>query len=148
MQIGHPSLRRLYEYWDEKRSDRIAPARADIDPVDIPDILPNMFIYRVEHDPRDYLMLLFGTALVDAFGRDLTHRRFDEIFSGSDYAAMRAEYDAAVDECRPICVSHDGNWIDRDHVEYTRLLLPLSEDGKTVDRLMGASYFKGERPED
>lgn len=145
MQIGHPSLRRLYEYWDEKRGRRIAPARADIDPVDIPDILPNLFIYRLEwadDGTPHYLMRLFGTALVEAFGRDLTGMEFDDIFGGPEYEVMRLEYDTVARTAAPLCVRHDANWIERDHVVYERMLLPLSDDEKTVDRLIGAAYFE------
>ena len=38
--ITDARLRALYEYWMEKRGDRAMPARADIDPTEIPDLLP------------------------------------------------------------------------------------------------------------
>lgn len=127
----------------------MAPAPADIDPVDIPGILPNMFIYDVEFDsgqggaaPGDYVLRLFGTLLVEAFGRDLTGMRFDDIFVGDDKVAIRAEYDGVAQTGQPLCTRHDANWIERDHVEYERLLMPLSGDGNRVDRLIGAAFFE------
>ncbi len=141
MQIEHPSLRRLFAYWDEKRAGRIAPARDEIDPVDVPDILPNMFIYRVLDGGADFRMSLFGTALVEVFRRDFTGETFEKIFNGPDREAIRAEYRQVAVEARPVCVRHDASWINRDHVEYERLLLPLSDDGKTVNRLLGGTYF-------
>lgn len=149
LQIDHPSLRRLFEYWDGKRGDRLAPSRADIDPVDITYILPHVFIYDVEYGagkdsavPSDYVMRLFGTMLVEAFGRDLTGLRFDAIFAGRDKAAIRAEYDGVAKTGQPLCTRHDANWIERDHVEYERLLMPLSRDGTRIDLLFGAAYFE------
>ncbi len=141
MQIEHPSLRRLFAYWEKKRGDRLAPARSDIDPVDLPDILPHMFIYRVLDGGGDFRMSLFGTALVDVFGRDFTGESFNNIFMGPDRDAILKEYRQVALDARPVCARHDANWINRDHVTYERLLLPVSEDGKTVSRLFGATYF-------
>jgi len=87
-------------------------------------------------------MRLCGTTLVDAFGRDLTGMRFDEIFAGEDKTAIRAEYDGVVKSGEPVCSRHDANWIERDHVEYERLLMPLSGDCSRVDRLIGAAFFE------
>ena len=141
MQIEHPSLRRLFTYWDTKRAGRIAPARYEIDPVDLPDILPHLFIYRVIDGGADFRMSLFGTALVEAFRRDFTGESFENIFKGPDRDAIHAEYRQVAVEARPGCARHDASWINREHVEYERLLLPLSDDGKTVNRLLGGTYF-------
>ena len=42
-----PRLQRLYEYWRSKVRDRRLPARADIDPLDIPDLLSNLVLIDV-----------------------------------------------------------------------------------------------------
>lgn len=138
--IENPKLAEFYAYWDRKRAGRLAPTRADIDPVEIPHLLPNMFIYEVLLEPRDYRMVLSGTALVEAFGVDHTNCRFDEIFSGPTAPAIRAEYDNLVDTGEPVLSTHDGSWTGRDFVSYWRLLLPLSGDGETVNKLIGALY--------
>lgn len=38
--IEDPGLVRLLAYWDSKRQGRCCPARADIDPVEIKELLP------------------------------------------------------------------------------------------------------------
>src|SRR3546814_17864940 len=45
-EIFYPRLRRLYDYWDDKRGARRMPCRQDIDPVELRD-LPG-FINRTE----------------------------------------------------------------------------------------------------
>ena len=45
--IAHPKLRKLYEYWDNKRGERIMPARANIDPLDMTYIVGNVILVDV-----------------------------------------------------------------------------------------------------
>lgn len=144
LRLDHPGFVELYAYWDDKRAGRWAPARKDIDPVEIPHLLPNMFIYEVTRDPLDYRMVLFGTSLAILFGADLTNRTFDEIFSGPSAANIRRDYDQVVESREPLVTFHSAQWIDRDFVSYQRLVLPLSDDGKDVTKLIGAAYPKDE----
>ena len=143
MDIEHPRLAQLYDYWDEKRAGRRAPQRADIDPTEIPQLLANMFICDVLRDPLDYRYVLSGTELTRAFGMDLKGKTFAEVFSGPSAAAIRAVYDSVVETWEPRLTVHDASWIDKEFLTYSRLLLPLSEDGKTVSKLFGAAYFDG-----
>jgi len=141
MRIDHPRLSELYGYWDEKRGTRRAPRRQDIDPVDIPHILPHMFICEVLRDPADYLVTLFGTALVQAFGADLTNRTFNGICESPLTSSIREEYDRVTESFAPIFAARDAGWLGRDYVRYSRLLLPLSDDDQTVNKLFGAVYL-------
>jgi hypothetical protein len=140
LRIEHPSLNELYAYWDRKRGERPAPTRADIDPVDIPHLLSNIFICQVAHEPRDYIIRLFGTALVEGLGRDLTGKRYSEIFPADVVARIHLDYDAVVEKCAAVTARKDASWSDKSHLHYELLLLPLSDDGKTVNRIVGAAY--------
>lgn len=141
VRVQHPRLRQLYAYWDDKRGDRPAPSKAEIDPVDIPHLLGHIFIYDVEQSPRDYVMRLFGTALTELFGRDVTGNRFAEIFPEEiNDPTIREEYDAVVDRWTPIAACRDARWSQKEHIRYERLLMPLSSDGRVVDRLLGGAY--------
>ncbi len=66
----------LYDYWRRLRGDRLAPSRSDIDPVDIPrDLLPNLMLIEVEHDPLDFRFRLSGTQTDTLVNRNLTGAR-------------------------------------------------------------------------
>ena len=43
-QLSEPILSLLFTYWNEKRGRRRYPDRRDIDPVDIPLLLPSVFL--------------------------------------------------------------------------------------------------------
>lgn len=136
--IQSPDLQALYAYWDGKRAGRFAPARADVDPADIPNLLPIMAITEVRHEPRNYVFRLYGTRLRAMTGRDLTGHWIDEIAHADALKDARREFDEVVDSGRPICSFWKGPWIGREHWTVERLLLPLSEDGHTVHRVISA----------
>jgi hypothetical protein len=50
--IGSNHLRQLFLYWDEKRGRRPAPSRDEIDPAEMLEVLPNVYLINVEEEPR------------------------------------------------------------------------------------------------
>jgi|TARA_R110002072_G_scaffold123048_12_gene258127 hypothetical protein len=143
--IAHADLRALYGYWQDKRAGRLAPTRADIDPLDFPGILPNIFLFKVlrrQDSPElDFQASLMGTRLVQHMGRDDTGKGFAEIFRGAPAVTMKVFYDR-VAQTGEVCYSQlDASWMDKKYLFYERLLLPLSDDGVTVNRLIGCSLF-------
>src|ERR1051325_4546970 len=81
--IDDPLLRQLYDYWQSKRSGRAMPRRADIDPAEIPKLLPHMMITEILEGGQRYRYRLSGTAVSEAFGRELTGRYVDEVMTGA-----------------------------------------------------------------
>lgn len=137
--VGH---NRLYQYWNAARGDRFAPARADFDPVDVPYLLPNLYIYKVLTDPLDYELTLLGTKMVEMMGRDATGQRLDQVISGLEGVAhMRKEYDRVYTTREFVYSEVAAAWVGRDYIMYRRLLLPFSDDGKTVNRILGCAFF-------
>jgi CheY-like chemotaxis protein len=79
------TLRRLYRYWLDKRGERPWPDRRAIDPAELKEILPNLAIIEIvgaANEPR-FRYRLVGTAIVDAYGVDLTGRFVDEMKPGA-----------------------------------------------------------------
>ena len=60
----------LYHYWLAKRGDRAMPARKDINPAEIPVLLPYLVIVDKAEDRFRYRLV--GTAVVEQFGHDFT----------------------------------------------------------------------------
>ena len=71
-------VRSLHRWWLSKSGSDI-PDRADLDPVDIKTLLPNLFIADVEHDPFRIRYRLVGTKAIQATGFDLTGRYLDDL---------------------------------------------------------------------
>jgi hypothetical protein len=54
-------LRRLYEFWKERRGTRMAPARAEFDPLALRYVLGNLLLVDVLRDPLRFRYVLCGT---------------------------------------------------------------------------------------
>jgi hypothetical protein len=134
----HRKIRALYDYWAGKRRGRAMPARADLDPIDIPALLPNVFLIEVRHaDPPLLIYRVFGTALVELFGFDFTLQEVGKGTLPEHLPEMRARYGRVVREGRPYY--HRARLRDRlnDFTDVDRLILPLSPDGTRVDQMIG-----------
>lgn len=134
--IVSPRLRRLHAYWDAKRAGRPMPARADIDPVEIPWILGNLSLIEVNGE-GDYRWRLDGTNLSAFFGCEMTGRAISEYPYPAFIDKMRATLDEAVRAGGPSRLvrrfaSQSQKW------DYETLYLPLSGDGQRIDMLMQA----------
>ena len=97
----HDVLRRLLAYWLGKRGPRRAPARADIDPLEIASLLPHVMLIDVEHAPLRFRYSLVGTEVVRNLGADMTGRYLDEFVrlgqdAPIDYDPLAADPDYLV----------------------------------------------------
>src|SRR5690242_1355091 len=60
-----PEIVALYDYWRSKApGEGLLPGRRHIDPVDIPRLLPNVWLLDVVDDPRRFRVRLVGGALI------------------------------------------------------------------------------------
>jgi hypothetical protein len=134
----HPKIRALYEYWAGKRGGRALPARADLDPIDIPSLLPNVFLIDVAPgDPPQLTYRVFGTGLVALFGYDFTLQEVGKGTLPEYLPELRERYGRVVRERRPFY--HRTRLKDRlnDFTDVDRIILPLSTDGARVDQMIG-----------
>ena len=138
--VYEPRLRDLNGYWVDKCHGRSMPARADIDPVELKRHLANLVLVDVSGPPSQFRFRLAGTDIVARYGAELTGRNLNDIDLGSDLAAIKEQYEATVLERTPTYCRHFIETKKRKHLNYERLLMPLSEDGSTVNMLLGGIY--------
>lgn len=142
MDITSEILRKLHDYWDEKRAGRAMPSRSDIDPLDIPSLLPNLLLFDVEAESRRLRARLVGTAIVELYGADYTGKYLDEIDFGDRRDQILEDYATCVELRRP-SISNRLFWNLRDaQLRIERLILPLSNDQETVNMLLAGITFK------
>src|SRR3546814_13218922 len=67
-QIESARIRELFAYWQDKRRGDLLPRRADIDPVEIPRLMPYVLIADIEHAPFRVRFRPAGTTVVAANG--------------------------------------------------------------------------------
>lgn len=74
--LNSPRLREAYIYWDARRQSKLMPSRTDIDPIEIPRLLPYVVLIDVLREPIDFHYRLIGTQACVTMGRDFTGRFF------------------------------------------------------------------------
>lgn len=135
--ISDERLRNGYHYWRRKGADRLLPHRRDIDPVEIPHLLPHIRLVDVVA-PGRFRYRLVGTEARLHHTVNPVGRYLDEVLSPPAGPRIIALYDECVRERRPIYVEHafilpDGSDVLRlSKVLYT----PLTEDGLTVGQIL------------
>ncbi len=137
--IENPVLRKVYEYWTGKRTEGRLPSRADIDPLEIPDLLPKIMLTDVVETDRGrrHRYRLVGTKTTAQFGMDATGQFIDDVIDGSYLAFVTGLLDMAVDTGSPI-YSRSRNYTEQDADMWAeRVMLPLADDGVTVNIVLG-----------
>ncbi|MBU0726233.1 MAG: PAS domain-containing protein [Alphaproteobacteria bacterium] len=137
-------LRGLFAYWQSRGSADRLPGRRDIDPIDIPRLLPNIMLLDIEPPgPRRYRFRLFGTEMAKLAGRDATGLYTEDILPQLyiDYVLF---LNASVIQHRRAIYSetlyHDEGKATNS-LTY-RLLMPLASNGQDVDMILACQYFQ------
>lgn len=141
-------LARLLSYWRSlAQADRI-PARADIDPTRLGNVLPWVFLIDTS-DPGGFRYRLVGTAIVREMGYDMTGQLVSQAYAGPDWAQVSEDYDWVIANRRPCLTRNRVTLAATTQVySYDRLLLPLATDGYVVDMLVGAAIAHNNRDPD
>lgn len=139
--IASSRLRYLYEYWTAACAGRAFPLRSAIAPTELPpDLLPQMFIADVLHDPLDFRFRLAGTQVVENAGLELTGHLLSELpLAGLE--PIITEYETTVARSEPRYSTHDYTSANGYVRTVERLILPLSRSGDTLDMLTGAFEY-------
>jgi hypothetical protein len=136
-----PHLKQLLEYWREKKGDRMAPMRAEIDPAEIKALLPYVGMVDVERAPLRFRYRLAGSDIARGYGREITGHYLDEMDLNGHEHQITQEYTRAADSAEPSCTTWEYLRKDGRNVRYERLVLPLSSDGRQIDMLFGGCVF-------
>ena len=139
----HADIKAVVDYWRSIHPQTGLPGRQHFDPVDIPQLLPNIRLIDVHTSPLRFRVRLMGTKLVATFDDDHTGKYYDEIFEDFENSALFHELRAVVETRKP-------NWRKGDHrlnpmrdfILMERVVLPLASDGENVDMLLMLMHFE------
>ncbi|MGO8919192.1 MAG: response regulator [Stellaceae bacterium] len=139
--IEDPRLRRLFDYWLDRKGSRRWPARRDIDPLDLGYMLGHLMLLDVVGEPLRFRVRLHGTAMTETAGYELTGKWIDEL-PISDYRTyVLARCEALVASGEPTVVHHN-RVLDGKRRRYEALWLPFSDDGTGVTMLLCALFYQ------
>lgn len=138
-----PKLAALHAWWTEKQragGGRL-PSRADVNPADIPRLLPHIALLDILTDPLDYRYRVVGTRLVEMMGAERTGKRMREVLTPPAIEATVELMTQLLRTREPLAFSGTLFWLGKDYIEFDTLILPLSSDGERVDMaVMGLEF--------
>jgi len=133
----YQSLKDLHAYWLAKKGGDIAPPRSAIHPEEIVELLPTIGLMDVVGEAPRLRFRLFGTELVKAYGQELTGKFAENIDLDAVGPDILSQLTSAVLQCCPkVARIQFTKSLDGRFVQYERIALPLSDDGKTVNMLL------------
>ena len=125
----------LYRYWLVKRGGRPMPARSDINPADIPALLPYLMI--VDKVDGLFRWRLVGSAAVREVGRDPTGSIVGSHASSPEAAAaVLAVYERVFTTAHPVFATGEFKVMSGANHNFSLLVLPLSDDGADVNMVI------------
>jgi hypothetical protein len=139
----NPRLRRLHDYWVSITPPDRLPGRRHFDPTAIPDLLPNIWLLEVQHEPFRLRYRLAGTSIVQALKREVTGQWLDDV-----HPKLKTET-TLLDRYRRIVLYGEPSWrrgrpfFSHDPIwpEVENLMLPLATNGHTVDTILCMTLF-------
>jgi len=133
-------VRQGFEYWRQKTAGRRMPSRADIDPTEIPRLLPFVRLVDVL-GPGRYRYRLVGTEVQKMHSSTATGQYVEDVLKGPVASRVIEVYDECVRDRRPIYfeivfIGTDDSQLSQLRRHSKALFLPLSSDGDTVDKVL------------
>jgi hypothetical protein len=136
-----PAIAAAVGYWRAKAAARAMPSRAELDPMEMRSFLPKILIVDVTTS-GDFVYRLCGTEISDRNRQDLTGRRADAESLGASAPLFLDAYRRTVAARAPIFFVGRMWWQERDYLSFEQVILPLSSDGATVDKLLCVVDFE------
>lgn len=129
-----PAQRDLYALWCERRGSAKMPPWSKFDPIELRRWLGNLNLLDVVDGGRDFRYRVHGTTIAAKVGADMTGKcvsEWHEPFRSEAFSTYRQVVTAAspylVRDCESL-----GDY----YFLHFRLVLPLSDNGQTVDRIL------------
>ena len=135
----------LFTYWTSLKKRGRLPGRKHIHPADFKRHLPSVSLINVirgEDGSVDYRVRLAGTGLYGVYGQEITGKTLEEAY-GPAAEYWRGELDKVVAAKKPGAGVHSLAWRGLAHMSVVWLRLPLANNGRQVDMILGYDGLVG-----
>lgn len=139
----HPKPDALFNYWSTKLNGKTMPSRQDIDPIDIPALLPDILLIDVDRtDKLRFNIRLAGTGVVHFIGTEPTGKYFEELAALLPEDTGPILFDRWTQICTHVCEHRKPVFCNIRHADPARnyhiahaAALPLTTDGMAVNQI-------------
>jgi len=133
--MTQPSIENLVNYWQARRNGDAAPARSSIDPMDFPQLLPQVFMLG-RRGPGDYVFRLVGGFVAEIHGLDLRGVDFTALWAQNARLPIKTALEGARHRVAPIHITCDVQ-AGQLTLPMAMVMLPLTNSDGVVDRYLG-----------
>lgn len=133
-------VRTLDAWWREKAAGRRLPDRTDIDPTEIPKLLPYILLSEVVPPFRIRYRLL-GTEVVAVTGMDFTGCYLDELIPPGDEEAWMDNYRLCAESMRPVYGLSTVRTLSGGTFSYEFGIWPLTRGANSVCQFIGIEDY-------
>jgi hypothetical protein len=134
--MKHAASRELYAYWEERRGQRAAPQRADIEPGAIRHVLSDAFILALDGG-AGHPFRLAGTRLCALFGREVKGEPFIGLWAAASQPIVADLLAILNDEHVGTVAGVTALSADHQPLDLELLLLPLAASRPSLARTIG-----------
>ncbi len=146
--LKEPPLQRLGAYWNELRGAERIPARAAFDPLQIPELLPTIWLYRYQPAEDDWLCHVAGDRICQTTGQPMQKRYVRELFPADVARVINQRFGRIIRE-EAIFYSFGSVYaLQGRYTQGERVGLPLLDDAGVVSWVVGVTYSSGSVPKD
>lgn len=141
-QLVVPEQRQLYDYWLGCTHGQGMPTRADINPAQIPRLLPYLTLIDVEDDIGRSKVRLAGTRLRDVYDCEITGLCLDQLAYGTQRDYWMAAYRHTAKDGKPTQGIVRGPMVNKEHLVQYWIKLPLfNGQSDSVGMILCLDYF-------
>ncbi len=133
----------LLDYWTGKREQRLMPDRSDVDPIDIPKLLPDIGLLDVIDGGRRFYFRVVGSNINRSFGHDYTGHYLDDVAPIGYSQFITLLYRKVVQTRCPVYSLGKCRYRDSSVRSIQRLLLPLTKGREDVDQIFYSTCLGG-----
>lgn len=130
----------MFEHWYAIKGDRKFPSEKDLDPVLLEGILPNSYLIKADGIIDDkYNYKYIGQNIIEAYGSDIAKELGNE--QGSPFA-KKDKLKKVLETGKPLIDEGEFVNVNGDTVKYRQCIVPLSDNGFSIDSIFGGMRYK------
>lgn len=130
IELEAPSLRvtrGLYALWNRARGDLEMPQRKQMQPSQLKELTPFVYILNIIDDGADFSVRFMGSAIAQSIGADYTNAKLSD--SVNHPSTWRADvYREVIARKGPMVTAVDLGDFEREYAKTECILLPLAND--------------------
>jgi hypothetical protein len=131
----HSNTQKLIDTWRAHREGRRLPARADLSPIDLGPLLPQVFL--LGQEDGEEVFRLSGGLITDLYGRDLRGSTFSALWSSYECGLAVGALGRARAGAAPVVITVDAEAASGERIGVEICLAPLTGPDGAANRTLG-----------